>query len=138
MKLSVLGLLVPIQFALCSCSSSSDGGGAAAGSAGVGPSSGGASAGTGGSGQTGGTSSGGASSGGASTGGSGTGGGAQGPAGPRFVGRFTNSHQFAWSHSMVELRFTGTDISVTMAGASEWYEIVVDGTPKKMQIAGTA
>ncbi|HEV8245015.1 MAG TPA: hypothetical protein VGP93_04580, partial [Polyangiaceae bacterium] len=90
----------------------------------------------------------GASTGGKAAGGSGAG-GAQagaggaaagsggGPVGPRFIGRFTDSHQAAWSASTIELSFTGTDISVTMGG-SEWYEVVMDGTPTTMQISGTA
>jgi hypothetical protein len=67
------------------------------------------------------------------------GGGMQGPAGARFIGRFDDSNQSAWSGSSIELRFTGTDVSVTMGGANTWYEVVVDGgTPNKMQIGGKA
>jgi lysophospholipase L1-like esterase len=54
------------------------------------------------------------------------------PPGPRFIGRWDNA-QASWSHSAVALRFTGTDISVTLAGASVWYEVLVDGTRSKFQ-----
>src|SRR6185436_14119941 len=51
-----------------------------------------------------------------------------GPAGPRFIGRFDDAHQSSWSHSAIALRFTGTDVSVTLSGASVMYEVVLDGT----------
>jgi lysophospholipase L1-like esterase len=54
-----------------------------------------------------------------------------GPAGPRFIGRFDDMHQSSWSHSAVALRFTGTDVSVTLAGAGVMYEVVLDGVRSK-------
>jgi lysophospholipase L1-like esterase len=70
----------------------------------------------------------------------GAGGGAmQGAAGPRFIGRFDDTHQSAWSGSSIELRFNAPALSVTMSGANAWYAVVVDGgAPKKMQIGATA
>ena len=61
-----------------------------------------------------------------------------GPAGPRFIGRFDATNQSAWSGSAIELRFTGTDLSVTMGGGNFWYEVAVDNTaPVKKQIGAT-
>jgi hypothetical protein len=109
------------------------------GSGGSGVASTGGAAGTLGSGGAGGK---GGSAGSAGVGGSGVGGGgggAQGAAGPRFIGRFDDTHQSGWSGSSIELRFTGTDLSVTMSGANAWYEIAVDnGTPSAKQIGATA
>ncbi|HEV8246889.1 MAG TPA: hypothetical protein VGP93_14020, partial [Polyangiaceae bacterium] len=86
----------------------------------------------------GGVTSGGASNGGATSGGSSSGGGTAGPAAARFIGRWNSMNQSAWSGSAIELRFTGTDLSVTMSGTNTWYEINVDGTLSKQQIGGTA
>ena len=117
-------------------SAGNDGSGGSAG-AGVTTSAGGAG---GGGGMVGGA--GGGKAGAAGGGGSGSGvggGGAMGPAGPRFIGRFDDAHQSAWSGSSIELRFTGPALSVTMSGANTWYEVVVDdGMPSKKQIGGTA
>lgn len=54
------------------------------------------------------------------------------PPGPRFIGRWDNDRA-SWSHSAVALRFTGTDLSVTLAGASVWYEVILDGARSKFQ-----
>jgi endoglucanase len=75
---------------------------------------------------------------GGSVGGSG-GGSGNGDALPRFVGRWDDTHQSSWSGSMIELRFNGTDVSVTMSGANTWYDVIVDGgASTKMQIGATA
>lgn len=58
--------------------------------------------------------------------------GAFAPPGPRFIGRWENA-QASWSHSAVALRFTGTDISVTLSGAAVWYEVLLDGVRSKFQ-----
>lgn len=48
--------------------------------------------------------------------------------GPRFVGRFTADGRFAWSGSRVELRFVGTEVSVTLEDpGTNWIEAEVDG-----------
>jgi lysophospholipase L1-like esterase len=79
---------------------------------------------------------GGATAGGASAGGangsSGQGGGAAGPVGPRFIGRFDMSKPtapvFEWSGAAISLRFTGTEIGVTLTdGASNVFEVIIDG-----------
>ncbi|HEY2405129.1 MAG TPA: GDSL-type esterase/lipase family protein [Polyangiaceae bacterium] len=123
-------------------------GGAGSGVAGVGGT-GTSGAGAGGTGTSGtsGTSAGGTSAGGTSAGGTGAGGtgasgagaggtagSTQGPAGPRFIGRFddaganASAPNFAWSGSAIELAFTGTDISITLAGsATIRYAVVLDG-----------
>ncbi|HSQ65580.1 MAG TPA: GDSL-type esterase/lipase family protein [Polyangiaceae bacterium] len=59
--------------------------------------------------------------------------GSMGSAGPRFIGRFDGAGQSSWSHSAVALRFTGTDVSVTLSGASVWYEVSLDGKLTKFQ-----
>lgn len=48
--------------------------------------------------------------------------------GPRLVGRFTEDGRFAWSGSQIELRFVGTDVSVTLEDpGANWVEAEVDG-----------
>jgi Carbohydrate esterase 2 N-terminal len=79
----------------------------------------------------GGATAGGATAGGAS-GGSGQGGAAPGPVGPRFIGRFDMSKPtapvFEWSGAAISLRFTGTEISVTLTdGANNVFEVIIDG-----------
>jgi lysophospholipase L1-like esterase len=48
--------------------------------------------------------------------------------GPRFIGRFTSEHRFAWSGATIALRFTGTAVSVTLDDTGDnFYDAVVDG-----------
>ena len=61
----------------------------------------------------------------------GTDGSMMGTPGPRFIGRFDDMHQSSWSHSAVALRFTGTDVSVTLSGAAVMYEVILDGARSK-------
>ncbi|HEY4157985.1 MAG TPA: GDSL-type esterase/lipase family protein [Polyangiaceae bacterium] len=114
-------------------------GGASAGNAGIGSGgvSGGAGSGVAGLGGTGTSGAGGAGAGGTGASGAGAGGTAgstQGPAGPRFIGRFddaganASAPNFAWSGSAIELAFTGTDISITLDGSPTIrYAVVLDG-----------
>lgn len=51
--------------------------------------------------------------------------------GPRFVGRFTADGRFAWSGSRVELRFVGTEVSVTLEDpGTNWIEVELDGAAR--------
>ncbi len=51
-----------------------------------------------------------------------------GPPGPRFIGRFTDEGQFAWSGTAIELRFKGSDLSLTMDDwGKNFFEVIVDG-----------
>jgi lysophospholipase L1-like esterase len=48
--------------------------------------------------------------------------------GPRFIGRFTDDARFAWSGAAIALRFSGTEISVTLDDTGDnFFEAVVDG-----------
>lgn len=90
---------------------------------------------SGGSSATGSAASGGSSGSSGSSGAAGTagfGGGAAGPVGPRFIGRFNvtkpTESAFEWSGSAISLRFTGTEVSVTLTdSASNVFEVVLDG-----------
>jgi hypothetical protein len=61
-----------------------------------------------------------------------------GEPGPRFIGRVTNDpdgRSFAWSGSAVELRFTGTEISVTLDDwGHNFFEVIVDGEHHVMSL----
>ncbi|HVR21255.1 MAG TPA: SGNH/GDSL hydrolase family protein [Polyangiaceae bacterium] len=106
-------------------------GGTSGASASGGSAAGGTNAGAGnGGGLTGGTGGGGTGAGGGGTGagGAGAGGGGTTTLGPRFIGRFTSDHRFAWSGATVALRFTGTSVSVTLTdGGDNFYDAVIDG-----------
>jgi len=59
-----------------------------------------------------------------------------GAPGPRFIGRVTNEHQFAWSGSAVELRFTGSEVSVTLDDwGHNFFEVIVDGSHHVLAVA---
>jgi lysophospholipase L1-like esterase len=124
------------------------GGAASGGAASGGAASGGAASGGAASGgaASGGAASGGAASGGAASGGAASGGAASGGAGGgeepsvRFVGRFElsdqNGPQFEWSGSEMQARFSGTELSVRLAGASNFFASVIDGTMTKIEFTG--
>lgn len=51
-----------------------------------------------------------------------------GEPGPRFIGRFTEDRSFAWSGSAIELRFVGSEISVTLDDwGHNYFEVIIDG-----------
>ncbi len=62
-----------------------------------------------------------------------------GPPGPRFIGRFSPDSEFAWSGSAVELRFNGSDVSVTLDDwGHDYFEVIVDGVHHVLAVdAGT-
>jgi hypothetical protein len=61
-----------------------------------------------------------------------------GAPGPRFIGRVTHDpdgSSFAWSGSAVELRFTGSEISVTLDDwGHNFFEVIVDGQHHVMSV----
>ena len=67
-----------------------------------------------------------------SPGGAGQGNGGAGPLGPHFIGRFDQSKAdapvFAWPGTAIALRFTGTEVGVTLTdGGTNVFEVVLDG-----------
>jgi lysophospholipase L1-like esterase len=61
-----------------------------------------------------------------------------GAPGPRFIGRVTDDEDgrnFSWSGSAVELRFTGSDVSVTLDDwGHNFFEVIVDGEHHVMSV----
>src|SRR5262245_36363371 len=111
-------------------SGSEDDGGASgrAGTAGSGVAGNSGASGTGGKAGAAGSGTGGATSGSPGQGGAGLAGAAAGGSagagggsvvGPRFIGRFTSDHRFAWSGATIVLHFTGTAVSVTLTDTGD-------------------